>query len=50
MVRWKTARTVRFWLMATVQVVLVPVQAFRHSLNLLPGAGFAVRVTEVLLL
>jgi hypothetical protein len=35
--------------MRTVQDVLVPVQAFLHSLNLLPGLGVAVRRTEVLL-
>ena len=47
--RANTARTALLALMVTVQVVLVPVQALRHSLNRLPGCGVAVRRTEVLL-
>jgi hypothetical protein len=42
-----TARTLRFALRVTVQVGALPVQAPRHSLRVLPGAGVAVRVTTV---
>jgi hypothetical protein len=42
-----TARTERFRSMRTVHVRAVPVQAFRHSLNVLPGSGVAVSVTVV---
>jgi hypothetical protein len=42
-----TARTLLLVLRLTVQVGALPVQAPRHSFNLLPAAAVAVRVTVV---
>jgi hypothetical protein len=43
----KTALTLRFTFILTVQVGAVPVQAPLHSLNVLPGWAVAVSVTLV---
>ena len=44
----KVAATVRAWVIETVQVVAVPVQAPLQPINVQPASGLSVKTTEVL--